>query len=65
MKKNWRIILGILSIAFIIGMWLKKGISLEMNLSMFFTTILVSLTKVIVFAGLILFIKTIISKIRK
>ena len=65
MKKNWRIILGILPIAFIIGMWRKKGISLEMNLPMFFTTIMVSLTKVLVFAGIVLFIRYILSRFRK
>lgn len=65
MKKNWRIILGILSIAFIIGMWIKKGISMEMNLPLLLTTLTVSLTKVLVFAGFILLVRYILSRIRK
>lgn len=64
-KEPWRIVVAIISIILIIGMWIKKDISLEMNLSMFFTTIMVSLTKVLVFAGIILLVRNILSRIRK
>ncbi len=64
-REPWRILVGILSIAFIAGMWLKKGISLNMDLPMLVTTLTVSLTKVLVFAGIILLVRYIINRIRK
>ena len=64
-KEPWRIVVAIISIIFIIGMWVKKGISMEMNLPLLLTTLTVSLTKVLVFAGFILLVRYILSRIRK
>ena len=64
-KEPWRIVVAIISIIFIIGMWMKKGISFDMGLPLLITTLIVSLTKVLVLAGIILFIRYIINKIRK
>ena len=44
---------------------MKKGISFDMSLPLLLTTLTVSLTKVLVFAGFILLVKYIISRIRK
>ena len=64
-KEPWRIVVAIISIIFIIGMWVKKGITMEMNLPLLLTTVTVSLTKVLVFAGIILFARYILSRFRK
>lgn len=64
-KEPWRIVVAIISIIFIIGMWVKKGITMEMNLPLLLTTLTVSLTKVLAFAGIILFVRYILSRFRK
>ena len=64
-KEPWRIVVAIISIILIIGMWIKNRISIDMSLPLLLTTLTVSLTKVLVFAGFILLVKYIISRIRK
>ena len=64
-KEPWRIVVAIISIILIIGMWMKKGISFDMSLPLLITTLIVSLTKVLVFAGIILFVRYILSRFRK
>ncbi|MGN1466795.1 MAG: hypothetical protein ACI4W1_00660 [Ruminococcus sp.] len=68
----WRIILGIISIAFIMYMWVKKDIisiyttmPKEQIAPLIATTIFVSLIKVGAIAGAILLIKWIVGKITK
>ena len=68
----WRIIVGILAIAFIVYMWVKKDIAeiyatmpSEQIVPLVVTTIAVSLLKVAVIAGAILLIKWIIDKLKK
>ena len=71
-KEPWRIVVGILSIAFILYMWFKKDIAaiyatlpVEEAVPLIVTTILVSLAKVAVIAGGILLIKWIAGKMQK
>ena len=64
-NEPWRIVVAIISIILIIGMWIKNRISIDMSLPLLLTTLTVSLTKVLVFAGFILLVKYIISRIRK
>lgn len=71
-KEPWRIVVGILSIAFILYMWVKKDIMTiyttmpqDRVVSLIVTTIAVSLFKVVVVTGGILLIKWVISKIKK
>lgn len=71
-KEPWRIIVFILAVAFIVFMWVKKDIAAiyatmpsEQIAPLIVTTIAVSLLKVVAFAGVILFIKWIIRKIKK
>ena len=71
-KEPWRIIVGILAIAFIVYMWVKKDIMTiyttmpkEQVVPLIATTIAVSLIKVAAIAGGILLIKWIIGKITK
>ena len=71
-KEPWRIIVGILAIAFIVYMWVEKDIMTiyttmpnEQIAPLIATTIAVSLTKVAAIAGGILLIKWIIGKITK
>lgn len=68
----WRIVVFILAVAFIIFMWIKKDIAeiyatmpAEQIAPLVVTTITVSLLKVAAIAGGILFIKWIISKLKK
>lgn len=72
-RKNepWRIIIGCVSIAFIVFMWVKNDIlsiytttPKEQVIPLIATTIVVSLVKVIAITGTILLIKWIISKIK-
>ena len=70
-KEPWRIIVGIISIAFIVFMWVEKDIMTiyttmpkEQVVPLVVTTIAVSLVKVVAIAGGILLIKWIISKIK-
>ena len=69
-KEPWRIIVGIISIAFIVYMWIEKDIMTiyttmpkEQLVPLIAITILVSLVKVGAIAGAILLIKWIIGKI--
>ena len=68
----WKIIVGIIAIAYIVYMWVEKDIMTiyttmpkEQVVSLIVTTILVSLIKVAAIVGGILLIKWIISKIKK
>ena len=70
-KEPWRIIVGILAIAFIVYMWVEKDIMTiyttmpkEQIAPLIATTILVSLIKVAAIAGGILLFKWIISKFK-
>ena len=70
-KEPWRIIVGIISIEFIVFMWVEKDIMTiyttmpkEQVASLIATTIVVSLIKVVAIAGGILLIKWIISKFK-
>ena len=70
-KEPWRIIVGIISIAFIVYMWMKKDIMTiyatmpkEEVTPLIATTIAVSLIKVVVIAGGILLIKWVIHKFK-
>ena len=71
-REPWRIIVGIIAIAFIVYMWVKKDIMTiyttmpkEQVVPLIATTIAVSLIKVAAIAGGILLIKWIISKFKK
>ena len=70
-KESWRIIVGILAIAFIVYMWVEKDIMTiyttmpkEQVAPLIATTIAVSLIKVAAITGGILLIKWIISKFK-
>lgn len=70
-KEPWRIIVGILAIAFIVYMWVEKDIMTiytpmpkEQVAPLIATTIAVSLIKVAAITGGILLIKWIISKFK-
>ena len=67
----WRIVVGILSIAFIIFLWVKNDIAStfttmpkEQAIPLIVTTILVSVVKVAVIAGVLLLVKWVIGKIK-
>ncbi|MBO5266618.1 MAG: hypothetical protein J6B08_04895 [Ruminiclostridium sp.] len=71
-KEPWRIILFIISVLFILFMWIKKDIVSiyttmpeEQVLPLMVTTIAVSLVKVIAIAGGILLIKLLVGKFGK
>ena len=71
-KEPWRIIVGVLSIALIAFMWVKKdvagiyaGMSVEAALPLIVTTLAVSLLKTAALAGVILLVKWIIGKVKK
>ena len=71
-KEPWRIIVGMIAIAYIVYMWVEKDIMAiytamprEQAVPLVVTTVLVSLTKVAVIAGGILLIKWIAGKIKK
>ena len=70
--RQWRIIAFVISVAFIIFMWVRKDISSiyatmpqEQIAPLVFTTVAVSLLKVTLIAGGILLIKQIVCKIKK
>ena len=70
-KEPWRIVIGIISIVFIVYMWVKKDIITiyttmpkEQVVPLIATTIAVSLIKVAAIAGGTLLIKWIISKFK-
>lgn len=71
-KEPWRIVVAIISIAFIIYMWAEKDIvaiyssmPAEQALPLAVTTVVVSLVKVGVLTVGILFIKWIVGKFKK
>ena len=71
-KEPWRIIACIISIIFIVYMWIEKDITSiyatmpkEEAIPLIITTILVSLAKVTIIAGGILLIKWVGGKIKK
>ena len=71
-KEPWRIVVGVLAIAWIVFMWVKKDIvsiystmPKEQVLPLIATTLAVSLLKVAVLAGAILLIKWVIGKWKK
>ena len=70
-KEPWRIVVGIISVAFIVYMWVKKDIAAiystmpqEQVAPLIATTIAVSLLKVGGLAGVLLLIKWIVGKIK-
>ena len=70
-KKPWRWVIGIISVAIIVFMWVKKDIASvyatmpkEQLLPLIVTTAAVTLLKVAAIAGGILLIKWILGKIR-
>lgn len=70
-KEPWRIVVGVISVAFIVCMWVKKDIvniystmPKEQVVPLIATTIVVSLVKAGAFAGAILLIKWIVGKIK-
>ena len=70
-KEPWRIVAGILSILYIIFMWIKKDIAniyatmpQEQIVPLVTTTILVTLVKVVVLTGIILLVKWVFHKIK-
>ena len=70
-KEPWKIIVGIVSILYIIFMWVKKDIvgiyntmPQEQILPLITTTVLVTLAKVVVLAVIIFFVKWVLSKIK-
>lgn len=71
-KEPWRIILAIISVIFIIFMWLKKDIASTYStmpkedvVPLIATTVAVFLVKAVVIAAVLLLIKWVISKIIK
>ncbi len=71
-KEPWRIIVFIISVLFIVFMWVKNDIvaiyttmPAEQVAPLIATTIVVSLIKVAAIAGVVLLIKWIIGKINK
>lgn len=71
-KEPWRIIACIISIIFIVYMWIQKDIASiyaampkEEAIPLIITTILVSLTKVAAITGGILLIKWIANRVKK
>lgn len=68
----WRIVIGTLSISFIIFLWVKNDIAStlvtmpkEQAIPLIVTTILVSAVKVAVIAGVLLLAKWVIRKIKR
>lgn len=71
-REPWRIIVAIIAIAFIIYMWIEKDIvaiyssmPAEEAFPLAVTTVAVSLLKVVLMTGGILFIKWIVGKFKK
>ena len=70
-KEPWRIVVGIISILFIIFMWVRKDILTiyttmpkERIVPMIVTTVAVSLLKVAIITAAVLFVKWIIKKFK-
>ena len=71
-RERWRIVVFIVSLVFILFMWVKKDIASiyatmpkEQILPLVVTTIAVSLFKVAAIAGVLLLIRWIVGKFRK
>ena len=71
-KKPWRIFVFLLSIAFIVCLWVKKDVASiyqtapkEQVLPLIITSVAVSLLKVLFIAGAVLLLKWILSKLSK
>ena len=71
-REPWRILAGVLAIAFILFMWIKKDIAAiyatvpqEQTLPLIVTTVLVSLLKVGLLTGGLLLLKWLLGKYRK
>ena len=71
-KAPWRWIVGLLSILYILFLWLKKGVlsvyttmPQEQILPLAVTTIAVSLIKVVALAGMVLLVKWFLGKMKK
>ena len=71
-KEPWRIVVGVISIAYIAYMWISKDVMAiyetmpeDQYLPLIATTVLVSLAKVAAIAGVILLIKWIIGRTKQ
>ena len=71
-KEPWRIVVFIISVAYIVFMWVRKDIAdiyatmpAEQVVPLIATTIAVSLLKVAAIAGVVLLIKWVIGKVKK
>ena len=71
-KEPWRIVVGVISIAYIAYMWISKDVMAiyetmpeEQFLPLITTTVLVSLAKIAAIAGAILLIKWIVSRTKQ
>ena len=71
-REPWRIVVAVLATIYIIYMWIEKDIAAiysnmpeEQALPLIVTTIVVSLVKVGVLTGGILFVKWIVGKLKK
>ena len=71
-REPWRIVVAVISVAYIIFMWVKKDIMAsyatmpaEQVLPMIVTTVAVSLLKVAALAAVILVVKWFVGKINK
>ena len=71
-KAPWRIVVGAISIAFIVYLWSSKDIAQiyttmpsEQIMPMIITTVLVSLLKVVLIAAAVILIKWIVEKMKK
>ena len=70
-KELWKIIVGVLSLAFIAFMWIKKDVvgiyaamPAEHALPLIVTTLAVSLLKMAALAGVILLVKWVIGRVK-
>ena len=71
-KEPWRIVVGVISIAYIAYMWISKDVMAiyetmpeDQYFSLIATTVLVSLAKVAAIAGAILLIKWIVDRTKQ
>ena len=71
-KEPWRIIVFIISVAYIVFMWVRKDIAdiyvtmpAEQVVPLIATTVAVSLIKVAAIAGAVLLIRWVIGKVKK
>ena len=71
-KEPWRIIVFIISVAYIVFMWVRKDIAdiyvtmpAEQVVPLITTTVAVSLIKVAAIAGAVLLIRWVIGKVKK